>query len=323
MSQVDAGPRMGRVGPSVAKIEADSGSGGVHLPSLLLALFAAGLMAVAPFAVDRMVALLTAYDPEGVISKPFLLERPFYAVAIVLAALAVLQLALHSRGESLIANMLRDSRALLNVGISIVFAFVLSCMFLYAMKHPEFYRAYFYEDTPVEILTPLLYFVSIIVYAMALHAYMRVPDRAAIVIAAIVLCAVAALYLALEEISYGQRLFGWATPAALAGNVQNESNLHNLIDYETLDLLEWIAASFVFVAVCAMIYVRSVWQKPWLQYVPQESLLPLAAAVALLGSHGAPQEVFENCAALFALLYAVQLLRQARAAQSARATGSV
>jgi len=50
-----------------------------------------------------------------------------------------------------------------------------------------------------------------------------------IAIAAALVAAVGILIVAGEEISWGQRIFGWVTPAVLqAENVQGETNLHNL-----------------------------------------------------------------------------------------------
>jgi len=57
------------------------------------------------------------------------------------------------------------------------------------------------------------------------------------------------LFLAGEEISWGQRLFGWGTPEALRGaNAQDETNLHNLglfqgtqLDGDRLFRIGWIS----------------------------------------------------------------------------------
>lgn len=48
--------------------------------------------------------------------------------------------------------------------------------------------------------------------------------------AAALLCvfALGCVFLAGEELSWGQHVFGWATPEAFASNVQGETNLHNL-----------------------------------------------------------------------------------------------
>jgi hypothetical protein len=72
--------------------------------------------------------------------------------------------------------------------------------------------------------------------------------------------AVALLFLAGEEISWGQRLFGWGTPEALAeANAQDETTLHNLnlfqgtsLDGDRLFRLAWIG---LFVAVPALAWL--------------------------------------------------------------------
>ena len=48
-----------------------------------------------------------------------------------------------------------------------------------------------------------------------------------------ILLAVGLLLAALEEVSWGQRLFGWSTPAAFATiNEQNETTLHNITEFD-------------------------------------------------------------------------------------------
>jgi hypothetical protein len=52
----------------------------------------------------------------------------------------------------------------------------------------------------------------------------------------------------LEEMSWGQHLFGFSTPDFLAGrNIQNESNLHNLIDSEIFGALVHVPVYALFV----------------------------------------------------------------------------
>lgn len=316
------GADAGRLARVIDAARPDGTLSPVHYVSLILSFAALGTIAVAPYVVDHLMSALVKLDPEGEISKPYLLLRPFYSVAIILAVFAALQSAMHARGKSLLDAMLRGRTARSHVAISVAFIFALTCLYVYAMLHAAFYLTYFFEDGPIEDLTAVLYFGSVVVYGAALLGYMRLPDRLLPIAAIFLLCALAALLIGLEEISYGQRIFGWATPAAFAGNLQHESNVHNLFDFEMMDFLEWVGATAVYVVVCLFIYLRCAWQSPWLQYAPHESLLPLVAAVALFSSHGGPQEVFENGAALFALLYAIQILRQVRAGQPSRAAGA-
>jgi hypothetical protein len=77
------------------------------------------------------------------------------------------------------------------------------------------------EDGPVENLQAALYATAGVLFAAL--AYRR-PRNAWLWVFAIGL-----LFCAGEEISWGQRIFGFATPSGLEGaNIQREANLHNV-----------------------------------------------------------------------------------------------
>lgn len=76
----------------------------------------------------------------------------------------------------------------------------------------------------VQTLILLLALVLLIRLAVVLSGRQRLISMTA---------AALALLLILEEISWGQQLFGWATPSAVAQiNAQNETTLHNLIWFQ-------------------------------------------------------------------------------------------
>ncbi|WP_420417335.1 hypothetical protein [Pacificispira sp.] len=83
----------------------------------------------------------------------------------------------------------------------------------------------FAEDGPMEYLTVLLLVVSAAFAGLAArHPTLPKPDRILLWV-----FVGGMLFLALEEISWGQRIFGIETPEALKeSNVQGEINLHNL-----------------------------------------------------------------------------------------------
>jgi hypothetical protein len=89
---------------------------------------------------------------------------------------------------------------------------------------PDFYRQWVIpEDGLVEWLTPL---VLISAFSIALSLLRRAPRGLR---TWLVLFAIGCFYFAGEEVSWGQRLFGWATPEPWqAINKQSETNLHNL-----------------------------------------------------------------------------------------------
>lgn len=86
------------------------------------------------------------------------------------------------------------------------------------------------EDNVVEYLSALFGVVGAAFFAGVVLAAWDLPDgspnrRLTLVFAA--LCALALFLLGMEEISWGQRLFGFGTPESFTANRQGEVNLHN------------------------------------------------------------------------------------------------
>jgi len=92
---------------------------------------------------------------------------------------------------------------------------------------------YFTEDGLFENLTALNFFVSAIVLYLAMAGLKINAEKQKFVAKSLIAVIASSLFLfGLEEISWGQRIFGWGTPAIFSINVQNETNIHNLIPYE-------------------------------------------------------------------------------------------
>lgn len=94
-------------------------------------------------------------------------------------------------------------------------------IFKYLNLYPELYS----EDHLLENLTAIFFFLA----SMLLFVKFFRPGiyyRWWLLLAALMFFVVA-----MEEISWGQRIFGWSTPASLsAHNYQNETNLHNVLN---------------------------------------------------------------------------------------------
>ena len=92
----------------------------------------------------------------------------------------------------------------------------------------------------------------------------------------------AALFLlgAMEEVSWGQRLFGWGTPAILREvNVQGETTLHNLTSGDSAILVLFFWGSLLAVAGGVL---RAVWHRNW-KVTSADFILPsLVLAPALV-----------------------------------------
>lgn len=163
------------------------------------------------------------------------------------------------------------------------------------------------EDGPMEYWTALAFASATVIVLMAARDVSRndLPRSAKHYLIALSLLFA---FVALEEISWGQRIVGFATPADIAAvNTQGEVNLHNIFsDYMNMG---YFVAGLLFMAACAgLAALRSQDTAPdWLRYAPHPFLVPLAALIAMVSVHIDLNELLEPMAAAFVLLYALQL----------------
>ncbi len=107
------------------------------------------------------------------------------------------------------------------------------------------------EDDWVENLTVIWFFLT----SLLLFATAR-PESNSFRRCIYILGAVAFLFAAGEEISWGQRLFGWTTPDFLMGlNKQNEINLHN-ISTTTFARFHWTGTMLLCVVTAVAFFYR-------------------------------------------------------------------
>lgn len=85
------------------------------------------------------------------------------------------------------------------------------------------------EDGPVEYLTALVYLVASAVMVRIIFSLRRLNQPKGLIIIASLFAAVY-FFIGMEEISWGQRIFGVQTPEAIAQyNQQGEITIHNLL----------------------------------------------------------------------------------------------
>lgn len=190
-----------------------------------------------------------------------------------------------------------------------------------------FRRALISERGPIELGTAALYLVSaVIALALVTRTRRSVPRFYRALYG---LFAVAAVFVALEEVSYGQHLLGWKSPRWFAEhNVKGEVNLHNLYgDRPTRGLRN--VGLFGYAAV-GIVLPGAVWlvhrQYPpgrWAHYLlPRGELVPLVAVALVLrrlrklpssgftGLGLGLDEVMELYLAAAALVYMIVLWRR-------------
>ncbi len=110
----------------------------------------------------------------------------------------------------------------LQLHMALAAACVLCSGYLYVAHRRSVLHALAVEDSLVESLGAIFFFVAGAFFVLA--AAKRRGD-----VAWLSILAAAMLTIAGEEISWGQRIFGWTTPGAIADvNVQGETTLHNL-----------------------------------------------------------------------------------------------
>ena len=116
-------------------------------------------------------------------------------------------------------------------------------------------------------------------------------------------------FVAMEEISWGQRIFGYGTPAGYEQiNVQREANVHNLLSQAQLDYYTRLAAFVVFATLLAGWTLLAITAKPFLQLLmPHPSLLPLAYLTYVIAPHS-HLEVLELMSGIFAAFYVWRVL---------------
>ena len=103
--------------------------------------------------------------------------------------------------------------------------FVATFLFFFFVEDEGVVERLAIEDGPIEWLTVVFLFLVGILAALRAFSYKHLPTARW----SLSILAVLAFVFLGEEISWGQRVFGWETPQAIGEfNKQNETNFHNL-----------------------------------------------------------------------------------------------
>jgi len=185
------------------------------------------------------------------------------------------------------------------------------------------------EDNLVEYVTSLSFLLACpFAFVAASKLFKRGLWPAGILI---VLFACLTLFFGLEEISYGQRIFGFATPGGLAiRNTQQEFNIHNLAIVRDLNdrlgpilLVAWGLVGWILALLSNLLpWKASIWGRSFVIAVPPwyvaSYFLPYALwhvsgpeAWLLSGVVWQDQEPAEMFLAFALLLYSLSVLRTA------------
>jgi uncharacterized membrane protein len=175
----------------------------------------------------------------------------------------------------------------------------------------QLFAILYLEDGLFESLTPILMIVSVVMLALSVPLLRKDPELSSHrnVISTVYIFLILIFFLnAMEEISWGQRIFGWETPQTFEGNVQDETNLHNFFnDYYLL-----FYRLLVFFPIVLLI---SIWMEMNQRFLilkrtmlPHPSLLVLSLLIALVSFVWfEEQELLEELFAVFFTFFSARI----------------
>jgi hypothetical protein len=239
---------------------------------LVLLLLVAGEIGFAAYEAAWLHLPLVREEPPHFAA--YQLFQTVFAVAISAALVSALVAArAHAAPFDAAASRRRD----LAVGlVSVAAAMAATILFL---VDPRGFHDFAQEDRPLEWASALLLLLAAGV--IAVHASSGRRDRFSLAIAAL-LC-VGLFVLGMEEISWGQRLFGFATPERLAEvNWQSEFNFHNV----QTDLSETVYYFGAGIFLVLLPLLRDVLRGSWLAlppfaFLPQRSVALVSAPILI------------------------------------------
>ncbi len=282
----------------------------------LLILAALAISVVLLFAYDDFFAFLASrFAADNAISNP---EAVVISIYLLLGALTFIAVLLkgawvHTKDEIPVATLPQRHKVFY---VSIVGVIIFSMAF---NKVPAIYG----EDGLLENATALFAFSSGIIF-LYLVRYFNKPVQKLYLYA----FGAAIILFACEEISWGQRIFGWETPAYLMEkNIQQESNLHNLFndyfDFAYLMLTGALATIFFYRKQVITLLARIPQLKNLVFFVPAKQFFYTGYVFiylmlfTLLIEKGA--ETLEVCISVFLLFYSYNLFIRTKAAVQAGA----
>jgi len=175
-------------------------------------------------------------------------------------------------------------------------------------------RALFVEDGIFESLTAIAFFSSsffILKSILLLRKKSTIwnKNEYKIIFIALVSIGIIFLFIALEEISWGQRIFGLETPSRLSQlNLQNELNIHNIFTPVFREVYFSIGVLILLIMIIAPLIDRILCSSFYHHVFPHPDLIVLAYFIAFTSFIGAG-ELFEEMASLFSLIYSIRVFK--------------
>ncbi len=188
---------------------------------------------------------------------------------------------------------------------------LVACWFLRGILGMDLLHA---EGGPLETFTAISFIVSsLLLFGVAMFHRRQSTNHRKAVSVLLVGIAVALLLFGLEEISWGQRLFGWRTPDVLQQiNDQGELNIHNLSTPLLLLLYRWSTLALVLLTVAGWGWLSRFKESALRFLIPHWATGGLLLLMLLFGTYWLQNELLEELGAVFALSYALIAIRASR-----------
>jgi hypothetical protein len=180
----------------------------------------------------------------------------------------------------------------------------------------QLFEILYLEDGIFESLTPVLMVISTVLIGASIPKLRRDPQlvRYRNLLTLIYFFLISLFFLnAMEEISWGQRIFGWETPQTFEGNVQNETNLHNYFN-------QYYLLFYRLLVLFPVVIFVSIWLELKQRYLifnrlvmPHPSMIGLSLLIAIVSLVWyEEQELLEELFAVFFLFYSFRIFNYFR-----------
>ncbi len=175
----------------------------------------------------------------------------------------------------------------------------------------QLFQILYLEDGIFESLTPVLMVISMVLIGASIPKLRRDPQLVKYrnLLTLIYFILISLFFLnAMEEISWGQRIFGWETPQTFEGNVQNETNLHNYFN-------QYYLLFYRLLVLFPVVIFVSIWLELKQRYLifnrlvmPHPSMIGLSLLIAIVSLVWyEEQELLEELFAVFFLFYSFRI----------------
>ena len=292
----------------------------LFLLGLLFLLASLSAVIASPLLLERTAPMIEGYQSRhtksvDIESVPYLTNVLLYSCIVAAGGMGLYFLAcLNDRFRKATVRAL----PLLCLGL---FLTTLALIYTYSPTALAVFPFLYREDGLLETLTAVGFLVSAFFFGKAAWSAKRMGDKHraqgySLIFGVCISFTIVSFVVAMEEISWGQRIFGWETPGFMvAANVQKESNLHNIANryFDVMYRFLIILPLAGLVNVCLSAFKRN--SNSIRHMLPQIHLLGLSILIGVLAAAMPypPTELLEELVALFTVSYSIQLARTFRA----------